>query len=116
MTHEVCKYEKEWGRTMTRLDTLAIDVKKLREDVTSLERQNITLERLNVNFNHLLAEVRDSNTSFHKMFAKLDERLTDYETEEGEYLRKKKRDYAADIIKYLVLLGIGALLGQIGGV
>lgn len=116
---EQCKYEKEWGQTQATIKTLVRQMSELREDVSCLEKQNIIIERLSVNFQHLVDEVKTSNTNFHTSLNSIDtkvqdvsERMTDFETADGAFWKGAARGWMTRMIEYIFIAGMGALIGQ----
>lgn len=116
---EQCKYEKEWGQTQATIKALVRQMSELREDVSCLEKQNIIIERLSVNFQHLVDEVKTSNTNFHTSLNSIDtkvqdvsERMTDFETADGAFWKGAARGWMTRMIEYIFIAGMGALIGQ----
>jgi hypothetical protein len=119
MSGEQCKYEKEWGQTQASIKTLFRQLSELREDVSCFEKQNIIIERLSVNFQHLVDEVKTSNTNFHNSLNSIDtkvqdvaERMTEFETADGAFWKGAARGWMTRIIEYIFIAGIGAIIGQ----
>lgn len=117
--HVNCKHEKDWGQTQAALKTLFIQMSELREDVACLEKQNVIIERLSNNFQHLLQEVRDSNTIFQDSLKSIDtrissvsDRMSAFENSEGDFWRDTARGWFRKMVEFIFIAGLGAIVGQ----
>lgn len=110
-----CIHEQDFGKIKADVHTAFLRIDELKQAVLCLNEQNVAIAKLSLNLEHLVAEVRENNANFQKIYTNHDERLEVIERAEGEHLKHLKQratDNTIDaIVKYLVVALISGLVG-----